>query len=165
MRISDSQRNVCKSSILSSGNRPSSPGLKSCRRITIKKGTAMLLIFESQRNHLSMVMAALMGVVMMLFVVNMLVLVHLSIMLMSMDVFFCGMTAHFVSPPIFLSQYNFNQKAIKALLLSISSGYEKNFQMSILSLVVFFPFLIRTIHILNFLVPISIATLIFYPTL
>ncbi len=28
MRISDSQRNVCKSSILSSGNRPSSPGLK-----------------------------------------------------------------------------------------------------------------------------------------
>ncbi len=55
-----------------------------------------------------MVMAALMGVVMMLFVVNMLVLVHLSIMLMSMDVFFCGMTAHFVSPPIFLSQYNFN---------------------------------------------------------
>ncbi|MDQ1312009.1 MAG: hypothetical protein QG605_548 [Euryarchaeota archaeon] len=68
----------------------------------------MLLIFESQRNHLSMVMAALMGVVMMLFVVNMLVLVHLSIMPMSMDVFFCGMTAHFVSPPIFLSQYNFN---------------------------------------------------------
>jgi len=55
-----------------------------------------------------MVMAALMGVVMMLFVVNMLVLVHLSIMLMSMDVFFCGMTAHFVSPPIFLSQCNFN---------------------------------------------------------
>ena len=55
-----------------------------------------------------MVMAALMGVVMMLFVVNMLVLVHLSIMLMSMDVFFCGMTAHLVSPPIFLSQYNFN---------------------------------------------------------
>ena len=68
----------------------------------------MLLIFESQRNHLSMVMAALMGMVMMLFVVNMLVLVHLSIMLMSMDVFFCGMTAHLVSPPIFLSQYNFN---------------------------------------------------------
>ena len=68
----------------------------------------MLLIFESQRNHLSMVMAALMGVVMMLFVVNMFVLMHLSVMLMSMDVFFCGMTAHLFSPPIFIPQYNFN---------------------------------------------------------
>ena len=68
----------------------------------------MLLIFESQSNQLSMFMAALMGVVMMLFVVNMFVLMHLSVMLMSMDVFFCGMTAHLVSPPIFLSQYNFN---------------------------------------------------------
>ena len=68
----------------------------------------MRLIFESQSNQLSMFMAALMGVVMMLFVVNMFVLMHLSIMLMGMDVFFCSMTAHLVSPPIFLSQYNFN---------------------------------------------------------
>jgi hypothetical protein len=55
-----------------------------------------------------MFMAALVGVVMMLFVVNMFVLMHLSIMLMSMDVFFCGMAAHLFSPPIFLSQYNSN---------------------------------------------------------
>jgi hypothetical protein len=68
----------------------------------------MLLISESQSNQLSMFMAALMGVVMMLFVVNMFVLMHLSIMLMSMDVFFCGMAAHLFSPPIFLSQYNSN---------------------------------------------------------
>lgn len=45
-------------------------------------------------------MAALMGVIMMLFVVNMFVLMHLSIMLMRMDVFFPGMTAHLFSPPI-----------------------------------------------------------------
>jgi len=68
----------------------------------------MLLISDSQINQLSMFMAALMGVVMMLFVVNMFVLMHLSIMLMSMDVFFCGMAAHLFSPPIFLPQYNFN---------------------------------------------------------
>ncbi len=49
----------------------------------------MLLISESQSNQLSMLMAALMGVVMMLFVVNMFVLMHLSVMLMSMDVFLC----------------------------------------------------------------------------
>lgn len=46
---------------------------------------------------------------MMLFVVNMLVLMHISIMLMAMDVFIAGMTAHLFSPPILLSQYKLDQ--------------------------------------------------------
>lgn len=79
----------------------------------------MLLICRAKGIRLSVFMAALMGVIMMLFVVNVFVLMHLSIMIMSMGVFFPGMTAHLFSPPILLSQYKSRLQPIKALLLSI----------------------------------------------
>lgn len=66
-----------------------------------------------------MIMAALMVVIMMLFVVNMLVLMHLPIMLMGMDVFIACMAAHLFSPPILLSQRKLDKMTIKALLLLI----------------------------------------------
>jgi hypothetical protein len=46
-----------------------------------------------------MAVAALMGVLMMVSIVNVLVLVHLSIMVMGMDMLICGMATHGLSPP------------------------------------------------------------------
>jgi hypothetical protein len=44
-------------------------------------------------------MAAFVGVLMMVCIVNVLVLVHLSIVIMSMLVLIIGMTTHWLSPP------------------------------------------------------------------
>jgi len=50
--------------------------------------------------------AALMGMIVMLFVMNMLMLVHLSIMLMRVGVFIICMTAHYLSPPVLFHNMN-----------------------------------------------------------
>jgi len=81
----------------------------------------MLLFHIAEGIRRLMFMAAVVGMIMMFFVVNMFVLMHLSIMLMSMGVFISGMTAHLFSPPIFLHNFKFDSQAIKALLLSIVS--------------------------------------------
>jgi hypothetical protein len=48
-----------------------------------------------------MVMAAFMGMLMMFCIMNVLVLMHLSIVIMSVDMLFCGVATHGLSPPIF----------------------------------------------------------------
>lgn len=53
-----------------------------------------------------MAVAALMGMIVMLFVMNMLMLVHLSIMLMRVGVFIICMTAHYLSPPVLFHNMN-----------------------------------------------------------
>ena len=48
-----------------------------------------------------MAVAAFMIVLMMLTIVNMLVLVHLSIVIMRMGMLICGMATHLLSPPFY----------------------------------------------------------------
>ena len=50
-----------------------------------------------------MSMAAIMGMLVMLCIVDMFMLVHLSIMIMRMGMLICGMATHLLSPPIIAS--------------------------------------------------------------
>ena len=61
-------------------------------------------------------MAAFVGVLMMVCIVNVLVLVHLSIVIMSMLVLIIGMTTHWLSPPPYLRQSIFTILAIRSFL-------------------------------------------------
>ena len=61
-------------------------------------------------------MATFMGVLMMVCIVNVLVLVHLSIVIMSMLVLIIGMTTHWLSPPLYLKQSILAILAIRSFL-------------------------------------------------
>lgn len=52
-----------------------------------------------------MTMAAFMIMLMMLCIVNVLVLVHFSVVVMGMNMRFCGMATHQLSPPIFYCMF------------------------------------------------------------
>ena len=61
-------------------------------------------------------MTTFMGVLMMVCIVDVLMLVHLSIVIMSMLVLIIGMTTHWLSPPLYLRQSIFAILAIRSFL-------------------------------------------------
>ena len=61
-------------------------------------------------------MTTFMGVLMMVCIVNVLMLMHLSIVIMSMLVLIIGMTTHWLSPPPYLKQSILAILAIRSFL-------------------------------------------------